>query len=151
MCMDLGHWEFPHKFNVDEWFGFVYRITEKSTNRQYLGKKQFWIKFKRPPLKGRKNKRHAVKESLWKEYTGSSERLNEAIAKNGMDNYSFEIESLHESKSSLHYAEVKAQVVEDVMVAMFKDGTPKYYNGQISATKFRVKPLTENEQKMTRK
>ena len=60
---DNGHWIYPDLIDINEWFGFIYRIVELDTGRQYIGKKQFWSKVTKPPLKGRKNKRRSRKES----------------------------------------------------------------------------------------
>jgi Putative endonuclease segE, GIY-YIG domain len=133
--MNYGHWEFPHEFDVDEWFGFIYRITELDTNRLYLGKKQF-SKYRRKKIKGRKNRKKIVSSSDWEVYTGSSVELNAQIALKGKHNYRFEIVSLHKTRGSLHYAEVRAQITEDVLRVRFDDGTRKYYNKIINATKF---------------
>ena len=42
--MNLGHWEFDSDFSTDEWFGFIYRIIEINTGKEYIGKKQFFSK-----------------------------------------------------------------------------------------------------------
>lgn len=134
--MNFGHWSFPLEFDTANWFGFIYRITELSTGRQYIGKKQF-EKLSRKIVKGRKNRKHVKSQSNWKIYTGSCKALNEAIEINGLDGYKFEIESLHKTKGSLHYAEVCLQIEEDVLRATMKDGvTKKYYNRNIAGVKF---------------
>lgn len=38
--MDIGHWQFKYEFDPAEWYGFVYRITELDTGREYIGKKK---------------------------------------------------------------------------------------------------------------
>lgn len=145
--MDLGHWVFPHEFDISEWFGFIYRITEKHTGRHYIGKKQFHAN-RTKAVPGRKNRKHYKKESDWKKYTGSSVELNKAIELHGKDNYIFQIESLHKTKGSLHYQEVVVQITENVLTERFADGTRKYYNGNISAVKFYPPNPTEDELKM---
>jgi hypothetical protein len=134
-CMDLGHWEFPHEFDIAEWFGFIYRIIEIPTGRSYVGKKQFFSN-RTKAVKGRKNRKHFKKESDWRKYTGSSIELNKSIEANGKEQYKFLIESLHKTKGSLHYQEVLTQITENVLRERFPDGTRKYYNGHISAVKF---------------
>lgn len=141
---NTGHWIVRKDFEPSEWFGFIYRITELDTMRMYLGKKQLYM-MRRVPVKGKKNKKITYKESDWRKYTGSCKALNEQIALKGMDNYKFEIISLHKTKSSLYYAEVKMQVMEDVMRIRLADGTKKYYNGQIGAVKFNVNEPTVEE------
>jgi hypothetical protein len=146
--MDTGHWTFYAEFDPDEWFGFIYRITNLATKQEYIGKKQFRSTTRLKPLKGKTRKRKKVTDSNWKEYTGSSTHLNAAIEEAGMDNFKFEIVSLHETKGSLYYAEVYVQITEDVMRATFDDGMPKYYNKQVGAVKFKVNPPTLKESKM---
>ena len=72
------HWTFKDdKTRVpqpDEYFGFVYVITNKLTTKQYIGCKQYW--------QMRKRKKH--KPSNWRVYTSSSKDLNEDIDKLGM-------------------------------------------------------------------
>ena len=133
--MDLGHWEFPHEFNVEDWFGFIYRIAELNTGREYVGKKQFHSNLTKA-VKGRKNRKHFKKESSWRTYTSSSIELNKSIELYGKENYKFQIISLHKTKGSLHYREVELQVMEDVLRTRLPCGIRKYYNGNISAVKF---------------
>ena len=144
---DTGHWEFPHDFEVSDWHGFIYRITELDTGKQYIGKKVFWRR-NRVKVKGRKNRKVVYKESDWKTYTGSSSNLNEAIKQKGMDNYRFEIESLHKTKASMSYAEVRKQVLEDVLRARLPNGDKKYYNGQIGSVKYIPPEETDEEANM---
>jgi hypothetical protein len=133
---DIGHWECNFKFNPDDWFGFIYRVIEIDTGREYIGKKQF-TKLKRKIVKGRKNRKHVRSSSNWKTYTSSSTHLNESIEQKGKQNYKFIIESLHKTKGSLHYAEVVAHVYEDVLRQTLPDGvTKKYYNKNVSGIKF---------------
>ena len=88
--MDIGHWQY-HENIPKECFGFIYQITEISTNRKYVGKKQIRKIIKRPPLKGKKNKRHVISESDWKTYTGSCNSLNEQIIEHGKSGFKFEV------------------------------------------------------------
>lgn len=147
--MDTGHWEFPHEFDPSEWFGFIYRITEKHSGRQYIGKKQFQST-RRVKLKSRKNRKVVRKESDWKTYTGSSTHLNAAIEQNGKDNYEFHIESLHETKGSMYYREVEMQIKENVLLEKLDSGEPKYYNRQIGSVKFIPPEPTDKEKKFLR-
>ena len=139
--MDLGHWTYHSEFEPDDWFGFIYRITDLDTNQEYIGKKQFHRHI-RVPVKGRKNKKRVRKPAKWREYTSSSTHVNNAIAERGMSSFKFEIVSLHSSKGSLTYGEVKRQIFEDVLCAKKDDGTPKYYNKQVGAVKF-IPPIQD--------
>jgi hypothetical protein len=132
---DTGHWTFPFEFTASEWFGFIYKITELSTGREYIGKKQF-TNIRKKVVKDRKNKKTVKSESNWKSYTGSSTELNLQIKELGVDNYKFEIQSLHETKGSLYYAEVISHITNDVLRAKLPTGDKKYYNKWIGAVKF---------------
>lgn len=119
---DYGHWSGP-TFDIDDHFGFIYQITHIDTDRKYIGQKRLWAKVTRPPLKGRKNKRRSVKESKWKEYTGSSNTLNEDIESLGHSEFKFEILRLCNSRFELTYYENKMIYETD---ALLKN---EYYNG----------------------
>jgi hypothetical protein len=147
MRMDYGHWIFPFEFDVNDWYGFVYRIVEVDTDRHYIGKKQLWATT-RKKISGRKNRKVIKKESKWREYTGSSTHLNAAIAEKGKENFRFYIESLHTSKASLSYEETRKHILEDVLRAKFDDGTPRYFNRQIGHVKFIPPDQTPEEAKM---
>ena len=142
--MDLGHWKYHQDIDVSKWYGFIYRIVELNTGKEYIGKKSFHS-HRRKKIAGRKNRKRIVKESDWRRYTGSSRALNEQIEINGKENYSFTILSLHDTKGSLYYAEVARQVKEDVLRAKLPDGARKYYNGMIAAVKFLPPEQTLNE------
>jgi hypothetical protein len=142
---NMGHWQCPfNHINIDEWEGFVYRIIDKVTGKEYIGKKQFWS-VNRIKVKGRSNKKVVRKESDWKSYTGSSLKLNDAIKEYGKDKFIFLIESLHETKSSLHYGEILVQIHEDVLRAKLPNGQRKYYNGMINSVKYTPPELTDRE------
>lgn len=145
MADDIGHWVFNVDFDPYEWFGFIYKITELTTGREYIGKKQFFFT-NRKIIKGRKNRKKVVRESDWKYYTGSSEHLNSAILQNGKNNYKFEILSLHDSKGSLHYAEVEYLITRNVLRELLEDGkTKKYFNKAVAGVKF-IPPLQTEEE-----
>lgn len=139
---DTGNWKYPGIINPADWHGFVYRIVNNTTGVQYIGKKQFYS-VNRKKVKGRKNRKVVRKESNWKAYTGSSKYLNKDIEEIGIENFTFLIESLHETKGSLHYREMEMQVDEDVLRAKLEDNvTRKYYNRMIA--NIRYLPPEEN-------
>jgi hypothetical protein len=70
---------------------FVYLITNKVNGMMYVGKKLAKFKVTKKPLKGKKNKRRSTKESDWREYYGSSDRLNADVAALGADKFTREI------------------------------------------------------------
>lgn len=125
--MDYGHWILAENVIINEkTFGFIYEITNKITNRKYIGKKQCFMTIKKKPLKGYKRKRITKSESDWKEYTSSSTDLNEDIKKYGKESFEFKILRTCDSKWALAYYEIKEQIEKDVL---FKEN---YYNGIIN-------------------
>jgi len=145
--LELGHWEFDSEFDINDWFGFIYRITNKTTGREYVGKKQFFA-LRTKAVAGRKNRKHFKKESDWKKYTGSSINLNDDIERLGKENFKFEIVSLHKTKGSLHYREVEIQVFDNVLREKLPSGERKYYNGHIAAVKFIPPEVCSEETKL---
>ena len=91
-----------------------------------------------------------ITENDWKQYTSSSTHINTAITLVGKDKFKFEIESLHATRGSLVYAEVRYQVTEDVLRARMADGSRKYFNGMISGVKYLPAVETLEESKMKR-
>lgn len=122
--MDTGHWHLAEGVIIKEdTFGFIYEITNTVNNKKYIGKKQCIRKYKKQPLKGKKNKRIELKESDWKTYSGSSKELNEDILKYGKDKFRFLILHACASKWELGYREIKEQISRDVILR------DDYYNG----------------------
>lgn len=122
--MDLGHWQLGKDVTVREnAFGFVYQIRNLVTQKKYIGKKQCITTLKRPPLKGKKNRRLELKETDWKTYTGSSAELNQDIEKYGKNNFEFTILYFCDSKWELGYREIKEQIEKDVILR------EDFYNG----------------------
>ena len=112
--------------DVGDYFGFVYLITNKSNQRQYIGRKYFWS-FRKPPGKKRKVKQ----ESDWKKYYGSCPELKEDIKKYGKEIFSREILSLHTSKGTCNFEETKQLFLNNVLSEALDDGSPAYYNSNI--------------------
>ena len=110
----------------DEYEGFVYLITNKTTDQKYIGKKLAKFKTTKPPLKGKKNKRRGFKESDWREYWGSSDRLNEDVKNLGEENFSREILYFCKSRAEMSYIEAREQFDRRVLE------TDEYYNGIIN-------------------
>jgi len=131
--MDLGHWQLNEDVTVaGDFFGFIYEITNTVSNKKYIGKKQCHSRLKRKPLKGKKRNRIDYVDSDWREYTSSSNELNEDIIKYGKDKFIFKIIRICNSKWALAYFEIKEQIDKDVL--MRED----YYNGIINVRIGRV-------------
>jgi hypothetical protein len=121
----LGHWicniEIPQ-----EYYGFIYLITNNTNNRKYIGKKQCKSKRKKPLRKGKKKRESVIKETDWMTYTSSCNELNDDIAKLGKENFTFEILKFCNSKWELGYYEIQEQINRQVLF------TTEYYNGIIN-------------------
>jgi len=116
----------------EECVGFVYLITNKLTNRKYIGKKL--AKFSRTTyrvvkLKNGKKKRKKIRgkiDSDWQTYYGSNTELNQDVEKLGVDNFTREILYYCSSKAECSYIEARTQFERKVLES------DNYYNGQIA-------------------
>ena len=112
--------------SIDDYFGFVYLITNTQSDRQYIGRKYFWS-FRKPPGKKRKVKQ----ESDWQKYYGSCPELKEDIKKYGKEIFNREIISLHKTKGDCNFEETKQLFLNNVLSEALDDGSPAYYNSNI--------------------
>ena len=125
--------------------GFIYLITNLKTGQKYIGKKLAQFKRTKPPLKGKKNKRRSTVESDWRDYWGSSDRLQADVAQLGPENFTREILYYCTSKAEMSYIEAREQFDRRVLES------DEYYNGIINvrvggSDKLR-KALAEHRQK----
>jgi len=107
---------------IEEFYGFVYRITNTLNNKQYIGKKFFWSSKTRVIKK--KKKRYKA-ESDWKKYYGSNKELVYDVDNCGIMNFRREILRLCKSKGECNYFEAKYQFAEEVLE------NDNYYNSWI--------------------
>ena len=112
--------------DIGDFYGFVYRITNLVNGHDYVGRKYFNTVRKLKPLMGFKRKRKVTKETNWKEYWGSSNRLTTDIEELGLENFKREIICLCESRGDTNYMEAKIQFDEEVLL------NPENYNGIIA-------------------
>lgn len=105
---------------------FVYLITNKTNGMRYVGKKLAKFKVTKAPLKGKTKKRHSTKESDWREYWGSSDRLRADVDLLGPDNFTREVLHFCPSKGIASYLEAREQFERKVLE------TDDYYNGIIN-------------------
>ena len=108
--------------DIGDYYGFVYRITNTTTQKSYIGRKYFVQK-----RKPRGAKRRVTSESDWKRYYGSSEELKQDIRENGRDTFRREILSLHKTLGKVNYEETKQLFLHNVLMEALDDGTPMYY------------------------
>lgn len=124
--------EIFNSLDIEDYFGFVYLITNKLNNRKYIGRKYFFS-FRTPKGKKRKVKL----ESDWKKYYGSCPELKEDIKKFNKENFKREILSLHKTKGKTNFEETKQLFLNNVLIESLDDGTPLYYNSNILSRYFR--------------
>ena len=118
--------------DINDFFGYVYRITNLQNGREYIGRKYFW-KFRTPKGKKRKVK----SESDWKKYYGSCPELKEEIKQFGRQNFSRTILSVHYTKGKTNYEETRQLFANKVLTEQLDDVTPKYYISNILSRYFR--------------
>lgn len=122
-------------------YGFIYLITNKTSDRFYIGKKILKNSLNKrlgkkeramlPITKGRKpTKKKVITESNWQTYWGSSVELSEDVLKLGEDNFSREILFFTKNKKQQSYFEVYYQFKYDVL-------TSNSYNLNISGHYFK--------------
>ena len=136
MEIDEGTYENPWTYeganftsdDINDFFGYVYRITNLTTGKQYIGRKYFTQR--RKPRSG-KGKRRVTTESNWKKYYGSSAELKADVKTLGKSNFKREIISLHSTPGKVNYEETKQLFLNNVLIEALDDGTPAYYNSNI--------------------
>ena len=118
--------------DINNQFGFVYRITNLQTGQQYIGRKYFVQK-----RKYRGSRRKRTSESNWKAYYGSSKELTEDRKLLGNQTFRREIISLHRTGGKVNYEETKQLFLNNVLQETLDDGTPAYYNSNILGRYYR--------------
>ena len=107
--------------DIGDFFGFVYRITNLQSGKQYIGRKYFY-QFRKPRGKSRKVK----SESDWKKYYGSSDELTADRKSIGNECFKREIISLHTTKGWVNYEETRQLFLNNVL-----SENENYYNSNI--------------------
>jgi len=126
-------WLFEEKIfdDPEQYYGFVYEITNEANGKKYIGRKYFTRAKTLPPLKGKVRKRRSRIDSDWRTYWGSSEILKEEIKNYGEENFTRRILRLCKTKGETNYWEAKLQFEFDVLNAKLPNGEPAYYNENI--------------------
>ena len=112
--------------DIDNFFGFVYRITNLQNGRKYIGRKYF-VQKRKPRGGGRRR----TSESDWKAYYGSSKELNEDRKCLGNSCFKREILSLHTTLGQVNFEETKQLFLHNVLTETVDGMTPLYYNSNI--------------------
>lgn len=130
----MTNWQYKNK-DFDEslikgYAGFVYIITDLTTDRKYIGRKYF--------IHSRKKAGKRTKfDSDWRDYYGSSEELHKLVEQKGKDNFHREIICLGKTRGEVNFGEVFAQV----LVGVLESDT--WINGSIN--KYRKTNVTKYE------
>ena len=118
--------------DINDFFGYVYRITNLQNGRQYIGRKYFVQK-----RKPRGGKRRVTSESDWKKYYGSSPELKADVKDTGKFLFRREILSLQLTKGKVNYEETRQLFLNNVLQETLDDGTPAFYNSNILGRYYR--------------
>ena len=97
--------------DIGDYYGFVYRITNTTNEKSYIGRKYFVQK-----RKPRGGKRRVTSESDWKRYFGSSDELKQDIKRIGRNFFRREILSLHTTLGKVNYEETKQLFLHSLLV-----------------------------------
>lgn len=124
-------------------YGFVYVITNTVSGRKYVGKKLLWSKRTLPPLKGKTRKRVVIKPSDWMKYWGSSKVVLAEIEKYGIENFTREIIGLYPDKREANFAELRYQIMHNVLDAVDEKGERIWYNENIDRIYYPTKAYGE--------
>ena len=118
--------------DIDGQFGFVYRITNLQSGKQYIGRKYFVQK-----RKPRNSRRKRTSESNWKTYYGSSKELTEDRKLLGSHCFKREILSTQPTAGKVNFEETRQLFLNNVLTERLTDGTPAYYNSNILGRYYR--------------
>lgn len=116
----------------EDYYGFVYQITNLLNNKKYIGKKKFYRNYTRDS--GKKGK-----YQNWSYYMSSCAELNEDIKKYGVENFLFEILHIAKNKLELTYYEAMEQFKTDCI------RRNDYYNSNILGKFYRDKLCNQDE------
>jgi hypothetical protein len=124
----ISNWILPVGFNnadIGFYYGFIYKITNKTNGRFYIGKKIFQNTLKKKitqkelaelPSKGRKpTHTKVVKESNWQSYWGSNKELLNDVKELGQESFEREVIKLCRTKKQHTYFELHYQCVYNVL------------------------------------
>lgn len=120
-------WKYWDVLNPEDNFGFVYKITNLTDGKFYIGKKVFWNNKKHKLTKkqlaeqtgpGRKPTFEVIKtESDWKTYWGSNKQLLADIKILGEDHFECLILQVCKTKKQLTYYEMHYQCKFECLVS----------------------------------
>ena len=121
-------WLHSEEFNPQDYFGFVYKITNLTNSKFYIGKKYFYhtsnVKLGKkelaalPVTRGRKSTtKQVIKESDWRSYWGSSKELQQDVKELGAEMFECIILKLCKDKKELTYYELHYQCTNECLLS----------------------------------
>ena len=124
----MSKWLYSEEFDPQDYFGFVYKITNLTNSKFYIGKKYFYhtsnVKLGKkelaalPVTRGRKSStKQVIKESDWKSYWGSSKELQQDVKELGAEFFECVILKLCVDKKQLTYFELHYQCVSECLLS----------------------------------
>lgn len=116
--------------DIQDYYGFVYCLTDTFNHKKYIGRKYFWSVRTVKKVKGRRKKNRS--ESDWKDYYGSSKNVQVIVEQYGKERFKREIISLHKTKGEVNYNEVKTQFKLEVLETLDENNERVYYNENIA-------------------
>lgn len=109
-------WQYNNQIFTEELigdnYGFVYIITNTTTNKKYIGKKFFYST--KTKQVNKKKKRIKV-SSDWQTYYGSNAELQNDVKSLGEESFTREIIHLCKTKGVCGYLEAKEQFIRNVL------------------------------------
>lgn len=121
-------WLYSEGFDPQDYFGFVYKITNLTNGKFYIGKKYFYhtsnVKLGKkelaalPVSRGRKSTtKQVIKESDWRSYWGSSKELQQDVKELGTEMFECLILKLCKDKKELTYYELHYQCTNECLLS----------------------------------
>jgi hypothetical protein len=121
-------WLYSEEFDPQDYFGFVYKITNLTNSKFYIGKKYFYhtsnVKLGKkelaalPVTRGRKSTtKQVIKESDWISYWGSSKELQQDVKELGAEMFECIILKLCKDKKELTYYELHYQCTNECLLS----------------------------------
>lgn len=118
----INRWGLPYPCSPEN-EGFIYKITEKSTGRFYIGKKSFW----------RRSKTKGKVQSNWRTYGSSSKALKNLMQIHGVIAFDFEVLHISRTMKALNYYEMHYQIKYNAIL------DKRSFNINLGGTRIRMK------------
>jgi len=124
---DLGHWNYSGEdLDLSKHFGFVYLVINRTKNKLYIGKKQFWTYKKNTHIKTGK--------AYWRAYGTSSSHV--AADAKANDELEFHILGAFETRAWCNYTEAWLQMCLCAITERDEAGERRWYNNQVAPIRF---------------